>query len=153
MFLVLLYIMHHSLVLINLTLRKHKLFWIEICFGVLAFLVNLQTQISIISQRNFLYLQLPVFVLKLKYDVIANEKILLALLFIWLIIFQHCHITLGLKKSRRLSEKTHKGKSPAEIKKYYWENDFYKLMKAKRSENFNKFKSIFKLIKLIWRDN
>ena len=51
------------------------------------------------------------------------------------------------KKSRRFSEKTHKGKSPTKIKKSYWGNDIYRLMKAKRSKNYKKFK--FGFIKYI----
>ena len=53
------------------------------------------------------------------------------------------------KKSRRLSEVTHKDKTPEEIKKLYWENEFFKLMKANRSVKYKKYKFGFK--KLIYR--
>jgi len=144
MFLVLLYIMHHSLVIINQTLGRHKLLWIEVYFGVLVFLVNLQTRLSIICQRNFLHLQLPVFCAKAQircYYKLKNSFCIIAHLVNNIPTMSHYS---WIKKSRRFSEKIHKRKSPIKIKNTIGKMIFYKLIKAKRSENYKKFKFGFK---------
>ena len=57
---------------------------------------------------------------------------------------QHCHIALGINNHDVYQNKYKKENHLWKLKKYYWENDFYKLMKAKRSENYKTFKFDFK---------
>ena len=59
------------------------------------------------------------------------EKIHHVLLIISLIIFLLCHITHGLKNPRTLDMKLN-GKKTSEIKKFCWERDVFKPLKAKK---------------------
>jgi len=85
--------------------------------------------VSMILLVNWEYLLFQLSVLYLNYAALENEKTHHVLLIISLIIFYYYSWT---KESRTLDKKLN-GKKKSEIKKFYWERDFFKSSKAKKA--------------------